>query len=276
MLFSFLFITAFLGLVSLLAQTESRHDSQDETNTTIDHEASQRLLDQVDSSALHAASQHYSFQKSKHEVYHEDCSALETGHRENARISTSMFAMINRQETSNPSSLVIVAASSSTIVNPEEVSRTGSATPVPQFESLFSTVEGSSTKISTIPEASKSQSAKPVPRSESWSSIVEGSSTEISTSPEGSPTVTLTFASSPSSILSSVASKSQSAGSVFTTTKSAGVPELRKKGYGNSDIERETMADRSVDKDTHIGNSTILGGVAGAVGIAIAIIVGAL
>ena len=139
-----------------------------------DVQAFQKLLDQVDPTALHSALHQHSPTPFRDGIFKEDRTAAEALHRDNPPLATSIVAMAKRQEPGNNSSSVVVITSVNTV--------TAVDTTVTQSISPSSTPPNpvQSTEASTVPATS---SAVPSPSS----SPVASPSTPIIVGPSSTP-----------------------------------------------------------------------------------------
>ena len=186
-----------LTRISFYASASSATTDKDEEETKADLAAFQRLLDQVDPPALHAALHNYSPRKFKHGVFQEDRTAVEAVHRDDAPLATTIVSIAKRQDQSNNVTAVVTINQISTTIteiaiNPSTVApnpvqpsdrSTQQATPVPLPNPQTSPLAGSFIPVS--PGSPSSQGAPPSPGSPS-SPVAPGSPGGPSTA-AGSP-----------------------------------------------------------------------------------------
>ena len=168
-----------LTRISSYASASSPTTDKDDEETKADLAAFQRLLDQVDAPALHAALHNYSPKKFKHGVFQEDRTAVEAVHRDDAPLATTIVSIAKRQDQSNNVTAVVTVNEISTTIteiaiNPSTVApnpvqpsdrSTQQATPVPLPNPLTSPLAGSLVPVS--PGSPSSQGAPPSPGSSS-------------------------------------------------------------------------------------------------------------
>lgn len=110
---SFLLISLFLARLSALVIAEPSYlEREKDKEALADLEAFQRLLDQVDPPALHAALHKHSPKKFEHGIFKEDRTAVEAVHREDASLATKIASLAKRQNPGNGSSVVVTTATS--------------------------------------------------------------------------------------------------------------------------------------------------------------------
>ncbi|KAL9105132.1 MAG: hypothetical protein Q9187_008822, partial [Circinaria calcarea] len=101
---SFLLVSLFLARLSALVIAEPSYlERERDKEALADLEAFQRLLDQVDPPALHAALHKHSPKKFEHGIFKEDRTAVEAVHREDASLATKIASLAKRQNPGNGS-----------------------------------------------------------------------------------------------------------------------------------------------------------------------------
>lgn len=239
---SFLLISLFLASLSAFAIAEPSYVEREKDKEALaDLEAFQRLLDQVDPPALHAALHKHSPKKFEHGIFKEDRTAAEAVHREDASLATKIasLALAKRQNPGNGSSVVIVTTTSVAVVP-----ITNSMTTIPSTESTVVPAPvgpGSSSVAEATPSAVPSpattvsvgpSSVVVVPLSTSGTTILVTSTIGAGSSAAGavsSATPSVPLGPGPVSLASSVSltpgaviSVTNSVGSMFASTLTAG------------------------------------------------------
>ena len=161
--------------ISSYAITSIPSNEKDEQEALADAAAFQKLLDQVDPPALHAALHDYSPRKFKHGVFREDRTAVEAVHRDDAPLATTIVSVAKRQEASLNSTAVATITEVSTtiteiVINPSTVApnpvqpsdrSTQQATPVPLPNPQTSAPAGPSPSASPGSPSSPGSPASP-------------------------------------------------------------------------------------------------------------------
>ena len=209
---SILFILSLLSCISSYVITEPSSSREADKETLSDLEAFQRLLEQVDPPALHAALHDYSPKKFKHGVFKEDRTAVEAVHSIDPSLATSILSLAKRQEPSNNASQTTVATVTvidSTVtesINPSTVA------PNPDQPSTRSTVPAT-----PVPQSPSVPGGSVSPPATSSTVVLVTSTSSVTVIPSVSPSVPL--APGPASIKPTSATP----GAVLTTTNAAGV-----------------------------------------------------
>ena len=204
-------ISLFFACLSTLANAEPSHEEKEaDREACADREAFQRLLEQVDPPALHAALHDYSPKKFQHGIFKEDQTAIEAVHQDDAPLATSIALLARRQDAANTSTVVIVssATATQTVIGSTVTESINPSTVAPN------PVEP--TSRSTVPATPSAQPATSVPAS-SVVVVTQTSGVTTTITPLSSAAVSVTLGPGPVSLPSSF-----SAGQVITTT-SAGV-----------------------------------------------------
>ncbi|MCJ1240933.1 hypothetical protein MMC14_008937 [Varicellaria rhodocarpa] len=237
-------ISLFFACLSALAIAEPSHEEKEkeaDREACADLEAFQRLLDQVDPPALHAALHDYSPKKFQHGIFKEDQTAIEAVHRDDAPLATSIALLARRQEAANTSTVVIVSSATATltVIGSTVTESINPSTLAPN------PVEPSSR--STIPATPSAQPATSVPAS-SVVVVTQTSGVTTTITPVSSAAVSsVTLGPGPVSLPSSF-----TAGQVITTT-SAGV------------VMTATLSSRAVITTTNAAGVTIVSTIDGGV-----------
>jgi hypothetical protein len=201
----FLLLTCLLfSCISSHVIPEPQTDASQDQERQSDLESFQKLLEQVDLPALHAALHAYTPKKFKHGVFQEDRTAVELVHKDEPTLASSILAvakLAKRQDGGNATSTATVAIDSTVT------------------ESINPSTVGPNPVESTGLPAGTSK-VTPEPQSPSPSAVGPATATVTSTEgvvPTNTASVSLPIAPGPISI------PSHSSGAVITTTNAAGV-----------------------------------------------------
>ena len=214
---SLLVTCLFLSRISSYVITEPTSEKDADKEALSDLEAFQRLLDQVDPPALHAALHDFNPKKYKHGVFKEDRTAVEAVHRDDPPLATSILALAKRADPGNstvPVATVTVIDSTVTAsINPSTVP------PNPVQPSDRSTVQATPQPQSPTTEANTPNTP---PIASTATVLVTSTAPGAPGAPAtASATPSLPFAPGPISI--SKPSTSLAPGMVITSTNEAGV-----------------------------------------------------
>lgn len=200
---SFLLISLFLARLSTFVIAEPSYAEREKDKETLaDLEAFQRLLDQVDPPALHAALHKHSPKKFEHGIFQEDRTAVEAVHREDASLATKIasLALAKRQNPGNGSTVVVITSTAVTVLP-----ITDSVTTVPSTEST-------TVPAPVGPGPSSVTSATP--------SAVPGTATTVAVGPSSVVVVPLSTSSTTILVTSTIGAGSSAAGAVSSATPS--------------------------------------------------------
>ncbi|MCJ1439612.1 MAG: hypothetical protein MMC23_000092 [Stictis urceolatum] len=172
-----------------------------EDEVQMDHQAFQRLLDQVDPPALHAALHNFNPKKFKHGSFEGDRKAAEAIHWENPVHASSMVIVAKRQadnattsldsQSQAPSSPTSKAPVTTDSPTPKPATSVVTATPNPSTVVVFSTSSAApapSPSASAPPSDSVTPAPAPSQTSSRSPSISDAQSTPVATSPVATTT----------------------------------------------------------------------------------------
>ena len=234
-------------LYTATAVPRQRSDQQKQQQQYIDQEAQadnqafQKLLDQVDPTALHSALHRHSPTPFRDGIFNEDRTAAEALHRADPPLATSIVALAKRQAPGNSSTVVVitsvntVTAVDTTITEPVTVTTVTPTVPstVPATQSSASPAPPSSSNTVVSPSPSPSTPIVVGPSSTPpGGTIVVGGTTTV-----GGNTVT---APGGPIITSAPDTTTSASGQVITTTNAQGVTIVSTVGGGFVTLSRSS------------------------------------